>query len=125
MCAACLAAGRSEASHLARIARTGDRGQPGRRLLLCAGHLSDRIVLAGQREAGSLLAWQAGSLAAALTRPSPRRRSGGWFWPRRRKPPGPGACPVCLASEAAARQAASGKRGTPATRPAQPHRARG
>ena len=105
MCAACLAAGLCEASHLARIARSSDRGQPDRRLLLCAGHLSDLIILAGQREAGSLLAWQAGSLAAALTRPPPRRRSDGWFWPRRRKVPGPGACPVCLASEAAARQA--------------------
>ncbi len=93
MCAACLALGRSEASHLARIARSSDRGQPDRRLLLCAGHLSDLIVLAGQREAGSLLAWQAGSLAAALTRPPPRRRSDGLFWPRRRKPPAPARAP--------------------------------
>ncbi|HTP15050.1 MAG TPA: hypothetical protein VMK13_04355, partial [Streptosporangiaceae bacterium] len=90
-----------------RIARSSDRGQPDRRLLLCAGHLSDLIVLAGQREAGSLLAWQAGSLAAALTRPAPplRRRSDGWLRSRRHHPPGPGPCPVCLASEAAARRA--------------------
>ncbi len=105
MCAACLAAGRSEASHLARIARSSDRGQPDRRLLQCAAHLSDLLVLAGQREAGSLLAWQAESLAASLTRPPPRRRSDGWLRSRRRHAPGLGACPVCLASEAAAQRA--------------------
>jgi len=106
-CAACLAAARSEASRLARIARSNDGGQPDCRLLLCAGHLSDLIVLAGQREAGSLLAWQAGSLAAALTQPAPplRRRSDGWFRFRRHHAPGPGPCPICQASEAAARRA--------------------
>jgi hypothetical protein len=109
-CAACLATGRSEASHLARIARTSDRGRPDRRLLLCSGHLSDLIVLAGQQEAGSVLAWQAGSLAAALAGPvSPwgRKPGGpaGWLRSRRRRAAGPGGCPVCLAGQAAARQA--------------------
>jgi hypothetical protein len=46
MCAACLAAGQSEASHLARIARSSDRGQPDHRLLLCAG--PPRAVRPGQ-----------------------------------------------------------------------------
>jgi len=105
-CAACLAAGHSETSHLARIARSSDRGQPDRRVLLCAGHLSDLIVLAGQQAAGSLLAWQADSLAAVLTRPLPRRRSDGWLRSRRRHAPGLGVCPVCLAAEAAARRVA-------------------
>jgi hypothetical protein len=101
-CAACLAAAHSEASHLVQIARGSDQGRPDPQLPLCAGHLNDLIGLAGQREAGSLLAWQAGSLAAALTQP-PRRRPGGWLRPRR--PAGLGVCPVCLASEAAARRA--------------------
>ena len=103
-CAACLAAARSEASQLAWTARGSDRGRPDRRLLLCAGHLSDLIVLAGQREAGSLLAWQAGSLAAALTWlvSPPRRGPAGWLRSRRRHSAGLGACPVCLAGEAAA-----------------------
>lgn len=104
-CAACLAAGRSEASHLVQISRSSDRERPDPQLPLCAGHLSDLIVLVGQREAGSLLAWQAWSLAAALTRPPPRRRPDGWLRSRRRHPAGPGACPVCLAGEAAARRA--------------------
>jgi hypothetical protein len=104
-CAACLAAARSEASHLVQIACSSDQERPDPQLPLCAGHLSDLIVLAGPREAGSLLVWQAGSLAAALTRPAPRRRPDGWLRSRRRHAPGPGACPVCLASEAAARGA--------------------
>jgi hypothetical protein len=106
-CAACLAAARSEASQLAWIGRGSDRGRPDRRLLLCSGHLSDLIVVASQRDAGSLLAWQAGSLAAALTRPvsPPRRGPAGWLRPRRRHSAGLGACPVCLAGEAAARRA--------------------
>jgi len=100
-CAACLAAARSEASQLAWIARSSDRRRPDRRLLLCAGHLSDLIVLAGQRETGSLLAWQAWSLAAALTWPvsPPRRGPAGWLRSRRRHSAGLGACPVCLAGE--------------------------
>jgi hypothetical protein len=69
-CTACLAAGRSEAGDLARIVGTSDRSRPDRRLLLCSGHLSDLIVLAGWQEAGSVLAWQARSLAVALAGPA-------------------------------------------------------
>lgn len=104
-CAACLAAACSQASHLVQIARCSDRGRPDPQLALCAGHLNDLIALAGQREAGPLLAWQAGSLAVALTRPPPRRRPDGFLQFGRRRPAGPGACPVCLASEDAARLA--------------------
>ena len=102
-CAACLAAGRAEHARLARIAGSdGSAGLLDPRLLLCAGHLSDRIVLAGQPAVPSLLAWQAGSLAAALIcpRPSPPSRAS---WLRfRRRGAGLDACPVCLDTEAAA-----------------------
>jgi hypothetical protein len=117
-CAACLAAGRSEAGHLARMADGSDRGRPDRRLLLCPGHLGDLIVLAGQPAAPRLLAWQADCLAAALIRPasSPGRRPGGparWLRTRRRPRAGPAAddCPVCLASGAAAQRAVDDLRG--------------
>lgn len=110
-CAACLATARSEASHLVQIARSSDRGRPDPELPLCVGHLNDLIVLAGQPEAGSLLAWQAGSLALGLTRP-PRHGPGGWLRSRRRHPADPGTCPACLAGEAAARRAVDDLRAT-------------
>jgi hypothetical protein len=115
-CAACLAAGRSEVGHLARIARGSDRGQRDPRLLLCAGHLSDLIVLAGQSDAPPLLAWQAGCLAAVLIRPAspPGRKPGGpagWLRSRHRPGAGLGDCPVCLASEAAGQRAVDDLRG--------------
>jgi hypothetical protein len=103
VCIACLAAGRSEKDCLAEILRAGDRGQPDRRLLLCGGHLNDLIVLAGQRDAASLLAWQAGCLAAGLTR---RPASSPWLrGSRRGRADGSDGCPICLHSEAAAQRA--------------------
>ncbi|MGH3198546.1 MAG: hypothetical protein ACRDOH_00135 [Streptosporangiaceae bacterium] len=108
VCIACLAAGQAENGHVARILRTSDRGQPDRRLLLCTIHLSDLTVLAGQRDAAALLAWQAGCLAAGLTRRSPNRKLGdpaSWLRSRRRRADGPDGCPICLASEDAAQRA--------------------
>jgi hypothetical protein len=107
-CAACLAAGRSEQACLAGLA-DGDRGGPDPRLLLCEGHLNDLIVQE-RRPGAALLAWQAGSLAAALIWPasSPGREPGGpagWLRLRRRRGAGLGDCPVCLASGAAAQRA--------------------
>ena len=108
VCVACLAAARSEKDCLAEILRTSDRGQSDRRLLLCGGHLNDLIVLAGQQGATSLLAWQAGCLAAGLTRrpaSSPSRKLGGpASWLRSRRAGGPDGCPICLASEGAAQR---------------------
>lgn len=93
-CVGCLAAARSESSYLTQILHTRDRAdQEGR--LLCAGHLSDLIALAGRAGAVPLLAWQVGCLAAGLSHRS------GWRWPRRRLDH----CPTCVASEDAARQA--------------------
>ena len=114
-CAACLAAGRSEQACLAGLA-DGDRGGPDPRLLLCEGHLSDLVIQARRPGAAPLLAWQAGSLAAALIRPasSPGREPGGpagWLWFRRRRGTGLADCPVCLASGAAAQRAVDDLRG--------------
>jgi hypothetical protein len=95
MCIACLAAEHSEQSHLAQVQRIGGHGRPDRRSLLCAGHLADLTVSAGERDVSPLLAWQAGCLAAS---PADRRL-------RRRRAGVPGDCPVCLASEHAAQQA--------------------
>jgi hypothetical protein len=107
VCAACLAAGRSEQANLAVLAGGGDRGGPDRRLLLCEGHLSDLVAQARRPGVAPLLAWQADCLTAALIRPAswPGRKPGGpagWPWFRRRRGIGLDDCPVCLASEAAA-----------------------
>lgn len=117
-CAACLAAGRSQAWDLARMAEGGGSGRPDRPQLLCPCHLGDLLVLAGQPAAPRLLEWQAGSLAAALIRPvsGPGRRPGGpagWLRSVRRRGAGPGAedCPICLASAAAAQRAVGDLRG--------------
>ena len=91
---------------LAEVLRTSDRDQPDRQLLLCGGHLHDLIALAGQRDTGSLLAWQAGCLAASLTRrPAASPGPAGWL-PRslRRRPGGPASCPICLAAANAAQR---------------------
>jgi hypothetical protein len=111
VCMACLAAARSEDACLIRILRTTDRGQRDGGLLLCAGHLNDLVVLAGQRDAASVLAWQAGCLAAALARRvrPPGRKPGdraGWPWSRRRRVGSLNACPICRAGAAAAQRAA-------------------
>ena len=109
-CIACLAAARSENDHLAWILRTGGRGQPDRRLSVCATHLNDVVAVAGQRDAPSLLAWQAGCLTAAVSqRPasSPRRKLGApasWIRPRRCAE-GSDRCPVCLAGQDGAQRA--------------------
>ncbi len=110
VCMACLAAARSENTCLTHILRTGDRDQRERRLLLCPGHLNDLIVLAGHRDAAWLLAWQAGCLAAGLTRrvPPPGRKLGdpaSWLRSRRRRAGGLYDCLVCLTRENAAQQA--------------------
>jgi hypothetical protein len=111
VCIACLTAARSEHDHLARILRASECGQRDHRLLLCAGHLNDLIVLAGHRDAASLLAWQAGCLTAGLTRrpaSSPSRKLGdpaSWLRSRRRRAGSPDGCPICLAAEDAAQRA--------------------
>ena len=104
-CTACLATGRAEHARLARIARGGGQVRPDARFLLCAGHLRDLTVLAGQPAASSLLAWQASSLAGVMIRPGPAPGcSAGWPWSRRRGA-GPGPCPVCMDTAAAAQRA--------------------
>ena len=107
-CAACQAAARTEVDRLAGILRARDH-RPERRMLLCAGHLSDLIVLAGQRTQ-ALVTWQAACLAAALvpTVPTPdRERSRPAIWPRtwRRRTARADACPLCIARDAAAQRA--------------------
>jgi hypothetical protein len=106
MCVACLATGRSETDCLGEILRASDGDQPDRRLL-CGGHLNDLVVLAGQRGASSLLAWQAGCLAADLTgRPASSPGPARWLpRSRRRRAAGPASCPVCLAGGNAAQRA--------------------
>jgi hypothetical protein len=109
-CVACLAAARSESDRLAWILRTASPGQPDRRLLLCAAHLNDVTAATGQRDAPSLLAWQAGCLAAAVHQghaSSARRKLGApasWIRPGRRAD-GSDPCPVCLATLDAAYRA--------------------
>ena len=106
VCATCLATSRSESDLLAGVLRGRCRGQPDGRLLLCTGHLGDLAVLAGQQDVTSLLAWQAGCLAAGLTgRGSPVAglRARPRFRPRQRG--GTRGCPVCRAGEEAARRA--------------------
>jgi hypothetical protein len=108
-CLACLAAARSEDACLTQILRASDRDQRDGRLLLCAGHLNDIVLLAGHRDAAPVLAWQAGCLAAGLTRrgrPPVRKLAGpaGWLRSRGRRG-GPDSCPVCGAGADAARQA--------------------
>ncbi len=126
-CVACLAANRSENDHLAQIFRTGGRGQPDRRLVLCAAHLNDAVVAVGQRDVLALLAWQVGCLAVAVSgRPtsSPRRTLGdpaSWIRPRRRAG-GADACPVCLASQDAAQQAVDDLRASLRASHPGPHR---
>lgn len=109
VCAACLAAGRSEQAGMARLADSGDRGEPDRRLLLCEGHLSDLVVQARRPGLAPLLAWQAGCLTAGLVRPAspPGRKLGGpacWLRLRHHRGIRLDDCPVCLASEAAAQR---------------------
>jgi hypothetical protein len=110
MCAACLAGSQAENDCLARIARHGGHGVPDPRLLLCARHLNDLIVSSDQRDAGSLLKWQAASLVADLTgRPGPQRGRNprgpaGWLRPRR-PAADPGNCAVCQGAADAAQQA--------------------
>jgi hypothetical protein len=109
-CLACLAAARSEDAHLARVVRTGDHGQPDRRLLLCPAHLHDVVAVAGPRDVPRLLAWQAGCLAGAVSHrltSSARRKPGApasWIRPRRRED-GSGRCSACLASQDSAQRA--------------------
>ena len=109
-CVACLAAARSESGHLARLLHVSDRGQPDRRRLLCAGHLSDLALLAGRDGIQPLLAWQAGCLAASLSRlpAAPPRWAGvpaSWLRPARRPARHAGDCGVCLRREDAASRA--------------------
>jgi hypothetical protein len=109
MCAACLAGSQAENDYLARIARSGGHGVPDPRLVLCARHLNDLVVSSDQRDAVSLLKWQAASLVADLTgRPGAQRvrnprGPAGWLRPRRRAA-GPGSCAVCQSAADAARQ---------------------
>jgi len=127
VCRACLAAARSENTRLTQILRTADGGQRDGRLLLCAGHLGDLVVLAGQRDAASVLAWQAGCLAAGLIRRAvpPGRKlviPVGWLRSGRRRAAGPDGCLVCLASHNAAHRAVDGLRTSLRASPAASHR---
>ena len=115
-CAACLAAAHAERRDLAGLAQPGSRGQPDRRRLLCAGHLSELALLAGREGMQPLLSWQAGCLAAVLSRPAARPRwSGGrpngWLRPWRRPTAHPVPCAVCLRSRTVARQVLGELRG--------------
>jgi hypothetical protein len=109
-CIGCLAAARSQNDHLTWIVRTGGRSQPDRLLLLCAAHLGDVVAAAGQRDAPSLVAWQAGCLAAAVSHgaaASTRRKLGAptsWVRPRSRAD-GADRCPACLVGQDAAQRA--------------------
>jgi hypothetical protein len=112
-CVACLAAVRSEDDWLAHVLRASDRCRPDERLLLCGGHLGDAVALAGQRDAPSLLAWQAGCLAAGLARHrAPGGGLAGWVRARRRRGSGLDGCLVCQASEEAAQRAVDGLHGS-------------
>lgn len=108
-CVACLAAVRAESDHLARMRRAGGGSHQDRRLLLCAGHLSDLVTLASRYDAVSLLAWQAGCLAASLThRSSPGRKwtdPASWLPPLNHRAGRLDGCPTCLASAVAAQRA--------------------
>lgn len=109
VCAACLAAGHSDQAHLEGMA---SGHAPDRRPLLCGSHLADLVVQARQPGAAPLLAWQADCLTAALIRAaSSPGRSVGWLRFRRGRGVGLDACPVCVASEAAAQRAIDGLRG--------------
>jgi hypothetical protein len=115
-CAACLATAHAERRDLAGLAQPGNRGQPDCGRLLCAGHLSDLVLLVGRDGLQPLLAWQAGCLAAVLSPQATRaRRSdsrpGGWLPPWRRRTAHPVPCAVCLRSRTAARQALGEIRG--------------
>jgi hypothetical protein len=124
-CAACLAAGQSEAAHLARMAAVSERGRPDRRHLLCAGHLGDLIVQPHGPGTEPPLAWQAGCLAAALIGPASlpgRPGPAGWLWSRRRRGAFPDGCRVCLASETGAQQAIDNLRTWLRTAPSVPGR---
>jgi len=108
-CAACQAAARAETSHLAGMLRACDH-HPDRRMLLCAGHLSDLIVLANPHTR-ALVTWQADCLTAALAPyvPSPDREPSRpviWPWSRRRRAARLDACPLCVARDSAVLQAA-------------------
>jgi len=116
VCRACLAAARSENTRLTEILRTTDRGQRDGRLLLCAGHLGDLVVLAGQRDAAAVLTWQAACLAVGLTRKP--AVPVGWLRPGRRRAVGQDGCPVCLASHDAAHRAVDDLRTSLRTSPA-------
>ena len=109
VCLPCWAAARSETDHLARVLRASDSARRDRRLLLCAGHLSDLALLVGRRGLLPLLAWQADCAAASLARPP---RSSGWQEgnPARRlrffrQAGSRDACTVCLGTENAAQRA--------------------
>ncbi len=108
-CVACLAAAHAESDHLAWMRRVSGRNHQDRRMLLCAGHLSDLIALAGQHDVASLLAWQAGCLATSLThRPSPGRKwadLASWLRPLDHRAGRPDGCLICLASADAAQRA--------------------
>jgi len=110
-CIACLAAARAENDHLSWVHRASSHSPQDRRLLLCAGHLNDLIVLAGQRDAVPLLAWQAGCLAASLTRRPVSSSARKWADPARwlrpldRHAGRHDSCPVCRASADAAQRA--------------------
>jgi hypothetical protein len=127
VCMACLAAAHSENAYLTQVLRTTDRDQQDGRLLLCAGHLNDLVVLTGQRDAASVLSWQADCLAVSLTRRMPPRgrKLGGradWLRSGRRRQDDLHSCPVCLASHDAAQRMVDDLRTSLRASPAASHR---
>ncbi|MGH3190900.1 MAG: hypothetical protein ACRDPY_24325 [Streptosporangiaceae bacterium] len=128
-CIACLAAAHSQNDHLTWIVRTGGGSQPDRMLLLCGTHLGDVVAMAGQRDAPSLLAWQACCLDAAVSHgaaSSARRKLGAptsWVRPRRRADSAD-RCPACLVGQDAAGRAVDDLRASlRASHPAPCHQA--
>jgi hypothetical protein len=113
-CPVCLAAARSQREALVRTVmpggghqrtHTGD-DEPGGGRCLCAAHLRDAALMDRHRMQ-ALLAWQARCQAAALGRPSARRRGGHLARLLRGAPSRSRdavSCPACWAGKQAARQ---------------------
>jgi hypothetical protein len=116
VCVACLAAGRFESSHLARILHDA-RERPERCSLVCASHLSDLAMLSGRGGVPALLTWQGDCLTASPAQrpPSQQKWTAGSLLtsPRlpRRRSAGSRSCPVCMGRERSADQELDAFRG--------------
>jgi hypothetical protein len=112
VCAACLAAARSERDRLAQLPglAAGENAQDAA-LLLCAGHLADAAVAAGPGGgARALLAWQADCHVASFSGPAVlrgrrSRNPAAWLRGARRGADSPDDCTICRARDYAAGRA--------------------